>query len=81
MRFAGERYRAPGFRMRDYNAQSGSIGKARAQSGSAGMPGIMTNYQAPSAQQIVMTEMPAARQPQFKAQSGAIGAFSAPIRL
>ena len=81
MRFAGERYRAPGFRMRDYNAQSGSIGKARAQSGSAGMPRIMTNYQAPAAQQIAMTEMPAVIQPQFKAQSGAIGAFSAPSRL
>ena len=81
MRFAGQRYQPPGHRLSDYKTPSGSIGGYRAQSGSAGMQGLMTEFQAPNAQQIAFTEMPAAVEPAYKAQSGSIGSLRAPVRI
>ena len=81
MRFAGQRYRGPGFRLNDFKAQSGSIGGYRAQSGSAGMEGLVKNFQAPDAQQIAFTQMPAMNEPAHRAQSGSIGSFRAPVRV
>ncbi|MAA76869.1 MAG: hypothetical protein CML73_02395 [Rhodobiaceae bacterium] len=81
MRFAAQRYPRLGYEMREYRAQPGRITDYRAQSGSAGMPGIMTNYQAPNAQQIAFTQMPPVNEPAFRARSGANNPFRAPIRL
>ena len=81
MRFAGDRYRAQGFRNNSYRGPSGSIGGYRPQSGSAGMLGAMTQFQAPNAQQIAFTQMPAIKEPSHTAKSGAIGSFSAPLRI
>ena len=81
MRFAGQRYQAPGYRLSGYQAPSGSIGGYRAQSGSAGMEGLVTNFQAPAAQQISFTQMPEAKDAPHKAKSGAIGSFRAPVRV
>jgi len=81
MRFAGQRYQPPGYRLSPYKAPSGSIGGYRAQSGSAGMEGLVTEFQAPAAQQIAFTQMPAAVEPAHKARSGAIGSFRAPVRV
>ena len=81
MRFAGQHYQAPGYRLSRYLAPSGSIGGYRAQSGSAGMEGVVNNFQAPTAQQIAFTQMPEARNAAHKAKSGAIGSFRAPVRV
>tara|TARA_R100001443_G_scaffold64040_1_gene73670 strand:+ start:242 stop:493 length:252 start_codon:yes stop_codon:yes gene_type:complete len=83
MRFAGQqmRYRAPGYGNRDYRAPSGRDGGYRPQSGSAGMSAAMTEYQAPSAQQIAVTEMPAVNEPAYNLRSFANPVFKAPGRI
>ena len=83
MRFAGSQIRNRRFGASDpgYRAQSGANQDYYPQRGDAGMPQAMTGYQAPRADQIAVTEMPAAREPAYNLRSYANPDFKAPGRV
>jgi len=83
MRFAGQavRYRAPRAANPDYSAPTGAEPPYTATRGDSGMPAIRTNYTAPNASQIGLTDMPSMAFPQFQFPNMSNPDFNARVRV